>query len=92
MRIEEVTLTGIMTGAFGTLAMFLAKDSEIYTAREGQKFANGRLAQITGEKVVFEQEVIDEFGKRRPPIVREFPLHTEAEMATSKKVKKGRGQ
>jgi hypothetical protein len=84
MRVEEVSLTGIMTGAFGTVALFLGKDKNVYAARENQKFANGRLAEIRGDKVVFEQEVIDEFGKQRPPIVKEVPLHTTP-------TKKGRG-
>lgn len=84
MRVEEVSLSGIMTGAFGTVALFVGKDKNVYAARENQKFANGRLAEIRGDKVVFEQEVIDEFGKQRPPIVKEVPLHTTP-------TKKGRG-
>lgn len=88
MRLEEVSLSGVMTGAFGTVALFVGKDQQIYAARENQKFHNGRLAQIQKDKVVFEQEVIDEFGKKRPPIIREVPLHT----ARPKVKVKGRDQ
>jgi hypothetical protein len=84
MRLEEVSLNGIMTGAFGTVALFLGKDKNVYAARVNQKFANGRLSEIQNDKVVFEQEVIDEFGKQRPPVIKEIPLHTNPR-------KKGRG-
>jgi hypothetical protein len=86
MRVEEVSLQGIMHGAFGTVALFQGKDKEIYAARRDQKFLNGRLAEIRPDKVVFEREMLDEFGKRRPPQIREVPLHT-----TDSK-RKGRGQ
>jgi hypothetical protein len=84
MRIEEINLSGIMSGAFGTIALFLGKDKEVYAARVNQKFANGRLSEIHKDKVVFEQEVIDEFGKQRPPVIKEVPLYTNPK-------KKGRG-
>lgn len=84
MRIEEVNLQGIMSGAFGTVALFVGKDKQIYTARLNQKLYNGRLSDIQKDKVTFEQEVVDEFGKRRPPIVKEVFLYTQKQ--------KGRGQ
>lgn len=76
MQIQEVTLTGIMSGAFGDVALFLAKDRQVYLARVNQKFANGRLAAIRKDRVVFEQDVVDEFGKRRPPSEKEVLLYS----------------
>lgn len=83
MDIDRVTLRGILSGAFGDVALILGTDKQLYNARIGQQFFDGKLVAIESEKIVFEKKAFDQFGKPLPPIIREKPLHKDEGRAQS---------
>ena len=59
MKVEELTLEGIIQTPSGILAFVLGRDNVSYIIRPGTKLYNGEVAEIQLKKVVFRQKVND---------------------------------
>jgi len=59
MKVEELTLEGIIQTPSGILAFVLGRDNVSYIIRPGTKLYNGEVSEIQLKKVVFRQKVND---------------------------------
>ncbi len=59
MRIEELTLEGIIETPQGRIAFAQGRDKVAYILREGTKLYNGEVKEILPDRVIFRQQVND---------------------------------
>ena len=63
MLIQEVSLQGIVKTPEGYIAMFQGTDNKSYFARTGDQLYDGNIANIDGQKVVFQQKISEPFSE-----------------------------
>ena len=62
--IGQAELNGVARGLHGIIAVVTTTNSgRTYFLREGNTLCNGRVVRITGDSIVFEENVIDPTGK-----------------------------
>lgn len=62
MQISELALMGIQIG-LGHTAMVKGSDDKTYAMKVGDVVADGKLVEIQQNKVVFEKQILDAFGR-----------------------------
>lgn len=76
VSVAELTVTGIVWGGFGYVAMVQTPDGKGYTVQRGTRIGNnnGIVSAITEKAVIVEERFTDIYGKKQ---VREYskPLH-----------------
>jgi type IV pilus assembly protein PilP len=59
LLIDELSIRGIITDRAGFVAMIQGPDNKTYMVRPGEKLMDGSVKSITGDSVVFSQDVND---------------------------------
>ena len=74
LQISELALQGIQIG-LGRTAIMMGSDGKAYGMREGDYVFDGKLVDITNDKVVFEKTIYDAFGREKEKKRIEIYLH-----------------
>ncbi len=64
MQISEVALQGIARDSQGYIAMLAGTDSKVYFVRIGAELADGKIINMTQNKVIFREEIKDPFSTK----------------------------
>jgi Tfp pilus assembly protein PilP len=72
MMTAEITVRGILLKAGNYVAMVSGPDGKVFTARAGDKLADGVIRNITANSVVILQEVNDPLSLEKQREVRKF--------------------
>jgi Tfp pilus assembly protein PilP len=59
LLIDELAIKGIITDRSGFVAMIQGPDNKTYMVRPGEKLMDGSVKSVTGDSVVFSQDVND---------------------------------
>ncbi len=73
--VGQAELSGIVRAPSGYIAVVNVRSADrTYFIRENQKVCNGRVARITPDSIVFEEDVIDPMGKMaKREVIRKIP-------------------
>jgi Tfp pilus assembly protein PilP len=63
--IDELSIKGIISDRSGFVAMIQGPDNKTYMVHPGEKLMDGSVKSITGDSVVFSQDVSDPLPVRR---------------------------
>ncbi|MBN1297323.1 hypothetical protein JXA80_11130 [bacterium] len=74
MKISEIKLQGLQIG-LGKVAIVQGPDGKAYNMEVGQSLLDGKVVAIMGRKVVFEQVILDPFGRVKDKKEIELYLH-----------------
>ena len=74
MQISELALQGIQIG-LGKVALVVGSDDVMYAMRVGDRVFDGKLVQITNNKIVSEKTIYDAFGREKEKKKIEIYLH-----------------
>jgi Tfp pilus assembly protein PilP len=74
LQISELTLQGIQIG-LGKVAIVKGTDNMAYPLRVGDSVFDGKLVEITDNKIIFEKLIYDAFGREKEKQKIEIYLH-----------------